>query len=226
MGMSRWLTAGAVTCLVAGPLGQLAQYLVTPVDEGASPSEQVSAAAAHGPAMGVAVVLDVLLLLLLPAVLYAGAVAGGTRSRLAVAGTALCFASALGAGYLLAQDVVIRAAAAQPDHAAAVGVVSSFEHSAVVTGITVVYLAGHLIGFILLGIALFRSGAVPAWAGIALCVWPVAEMLGEAAGLTLLAAAGFALLAVAFGACARALVQRQAAGRVQGVPSAAGHATA
>jgi hypothetical protein len=225
MGMSRWQTAGAVVCLVAGPLGQLAQYLVSPVNEGGSPSEQVTAAAAHGPAMGVAVVLDLLLLLILPAVLYAGVVAGGTRSRLAVAGTALSFASVLGAGYLLAQDVVVRAAAAQPDHATAVGVVSAYEHSAVVTGVTVLYLAGHLVGFVLLGIALIRSRAVPAWAGIALCVWPVAEMLGEAAGLTVLAAAGFALLAVAFGACARALVQRQADGRARSVPSAAEPAT-
>ena len=96
MGMSRWQTAGGVVCLVAGPLGQLAQFLVSPVDEGASPSEQVSAAAAHAPAMGAATVLDVLLLLLLPAVLYAGMVAGGTRSRLAMAGTALSFASMLG----------------------------------------------------------------------------------------------------------------------------------
>ena len=225
MGMSRWQTAGAVFCLVAGPLGQLAQYLVSPVDEGASPSEQVSAAAAHAPAMGAATVLDVLLLLLLPAVLYAGMVAGGTRSRLATAGTALSFASMLGAGYLLAQDVVVQAAAAQPDHTAAVGVVSAFENSGVVTGLTVAYLAGHVIGFVLLGVALVRSRAVPAWAGIALCVWPVAEMVGEAAGLKVLAAAGFALLAVGFGACALALVRRQAESSARGVPSAAEHAT-
>ena len=224
MGMSRWQTAGAVVCLVAGPLGQLAQYLVSPVDEGASPSEQVSAAATHAPAMGAATVLDVLLLLLLPAVLYAGMVAGGTRSRLATAGTALSFASMLGAGYLLAQDVVVQAAAAQPDHTAAVGVVSAFENSGVVTGLTVAYLAGHVIGFVLLGIALIRSRAVPAWAGIALCLWPVAEMLGEGAGVRALAAAGFALLALAFGACAWALLRRQADSGARGVLSPTEHA--
>jgi hypothetical protein len=223
MKMSRWQTAAAVICLVAGPLGQLAQYLVTPVDEGASASAQVSAAAAHGPAMSAAVVLDVLLLLLLPAVLYAGIVAGGTRSRLAVAGTALSFVSMLGAGYLLAADVVVRSAAAQPARATAVAVVAGFENSGVVTGLTVLYLAGHVAGFILLGIALIRSRAVPAWAGAALCAWPIAEMLGEAAGIKPLAAAGFALLAVAFGACARALVQRQADGRALTMPPAAEH---
>jgi hypothetical protein len=225
MRISRWQTTAAVVCLVVGPLGQLAQYLVSPVDEGASPAAQVSAAAAHPSAMSAATVLDVLLLLLLPAVLYAGMAAGGTRSALAAAGTAVSFASMLGAGYLLAQDLVVQAAAAQPDRAAAVGVVSGFAHSPVLTGITVFYLAGHLIGFILLGIALIRSRAVPAWAGIALCLWPVAEMLGEAAGIKVVAAAGFALLAVAFGACARVLVQRQAGSRTGGLPSAAEHAT-
>jgi hypothetical protein len=225
MEISRWQGAGAVVCLVVGPVGQLAQYLVSPVKEGDSASSQVAAAAAHAPAMRAGTILDVLLLLLIPAVLYAGWVAGGTRSRLALAGTALSFVSVLGAGYLLAQDVVIQAAAGQPDHAAAAGLVAAFQSSGVITGITVVYLAGHLIGFILLGIALIRSRAVPVWAGIALCLSPVAELLGEAAGLTAVAAAGFALLAVAFGACAWVMACQPAGGNARNVPSASEHVT-
>jgi hypothetical protein len=215
--------AVAVTCLVAGPLGQLVQYLVSPMKEADSPSVQVAAAVAHPQSMHAALILDVLLLLLLllPAVLYAGRVAGAARSRLAAAGTALAFVSMLGAGYLLAQDVVVSAAAAQPDPHAAAALVSAYENNAVVTGITVVYLVGHVVGFILLGIALVRSKAVPAWAGIALCLWPVGEMAGEAAGLTAVAAAGFALLLLAFGACALALVSGREASAAQLVPSAA-----
>jgi hypothetical protein len=225
MEMSRWQKAGAVVCLIAGPAGQLAQYLVSPVKEGNSASSQVAAAAAHASAMRIGTVLDVLLLLLIPAVLYAGSVAGGARSRLALAGTAVSFVSVLGAGYLLAQDVVIQAAAGQPGRSAAAGLVSAFQHSGVITGITVVYLAGHVIGFILLGVALIRSRAVPAWAGIALCLSPVAELLGEAAGLTALAAAGFALLVVAFGACAWVTVRQPAGENVRNVPSASEHVT-
>src|SRR5580692_10673870 len=219
MRLSRWRMAGAVTCLIAGPLGQLVQYLVSPMKEADSPSVQVAAAAAHPQSMHAALILDVLLLLLLPAVLYAGRVAGAARSRLAAAGTALAFVSMLGAGYLLAQDVVVSAAAAQPDPHAAAALVSAYENNAVVTGITAVYLAGHVVGFVMLGIALVRSKAVPPWAGIALCLWPVAEMLGEGAGVKALAAAGFALLAVAFGACAWALLRRQADSGARGVPS-------
>jgi hypothetical protein len=221
MRLSRWQMAGAVTCLVAGPLGQLVQYLVSPMKEAGSPSVQVAAAVAHPQSMHAALILDVLLLLLLPAVLSAGRVAGAARSRLAAAGTALAFVSMLGAGYLLAQDVVVSAAAAQPDPHAAAALVSAYENNAVVTGITVVYLGGHVIGFILLGIALVRSKAVPTWAGIALCLWPVGEMAGEAAGLTAVAAAGFALLLLAFGACALALVSGQEASAAQLVPSVA-----
>ena len=213
MRLSRWQMAVAVTCLVAGPLGQLVQYLVSPMKEADSPSVQVAAAVAHPQSMHAALILDVLLLLLLPA--------GAARSRLAAAGTALAFVSMLGAGYLLAQDVVVSAAAAQPDPHAAAALVSAYENNAVVTGITVVYLVGHVVGFILLGIALVRSKAVPAWAGIALCLWPVGEMAGEAAGLTAVAAAGFALLLLAFGACALALVSGREAGAPQLVPSAA-----
>jgi hypothetical protein len=225
MEMSRWQRAGAIVCLVAGPVGQLAQYLVSPVKEGDSAASQVAAAAAHPSAMRAGTTLDVLLLLLIPAVLYVGWVAGGTRSRLALAGTALSFVSVLGAGYLLAQDVVIRAAAGQPDHSAAVSLVSGFQDSGVINGITVVYLAGHVIGFILLGIALIRSRAVPVWAGAALCLSPVAELLGEAAGLTAVAAAGFALLAVAFGACAWETARPLSRGNVRNVPSASEHVT-
>lgn len=221
MRLSRWQMAGAVTCLVAGPLGQLVQYLVSPMKEADSPSVQVAAAVAHPQSMHAAMVLDVLLLLLLPAVLYAGRVAGAAWSRLAAAGTALAFVSMLGAGYLLAQDVVVSAAAAQPDPHAAAALVSAYENNAVVTGITVVYLAGHVVGFVMLGIALVRSKAVPRWAGIALCLWPVGEIAGEAAGLTAVAAAGFALLLLAFGACALALVSGRETSTAQLVPSAA-----
>ncbi|WP_433615745.1 hypothetical protein ACQP2P_12580 [Dactylosporangium sp. CA-139114] len=53
--------------------------------------------------------------------LYAGLVAG--RSKLATAGTAVT----LGAGYLLAQDVVVQLVAQQSDWAAAVAMVSDYQ---------------------------------------------------------------------------------------------------
>jgi hypothetical protein len=164
--LSRWRVAAGVACLLVGPVGQLVQFLVSPMKEADSAPAQVAAAAAHLPAMRLALVLDLPILLLLPAVLFAGFVAGAGGSRLAAAGSAVTFATALGAGYLLAQDVVVYAAARQPDRGAAAGLVAGFEGNAVVGGLVVAYLLGHLVGFVLLGVALARSRAVPGGSGV------------------------------------------------------------
>jgi hypothetical protein len=65
---------------------------------------------------------------------------------------------------------------------------------------------------------------------VALCVWPVAEMVGEASGVAAVAVGGFALLVIGFGACAVALVRMgrspEGAGRVSGLVGAVTHAIA
>lgn len=204
---SRWRVVAGVACLMLGSIGQLAQFLVSPLRQAGTVAAQVSAAAEHLGAMRLGLVLDLLILLVVPAVLYVGFVAGAARSRLAATGAALTFVTSLGAGYLLAQDVVVYVAALQPDRGAASGLVTAFEGNGVISGVVVAYLVGHTIGFIMLGIAVARSRAVPVWAGVALCVWPVAEMVGMAAGITALAAAGFAMLVIGFGSCSIALVR-------------------
>jgi hypothetical protein len=228
--LSRWRVAAGVVCLLLAPVGQLIQFLVSPMRQADAAASQVAAVAAHLPAMRLALVLDVPILLLLPAVLYVGFVASAGRSKLAAAGMALTFTTALGAGYLLAQDVVVYAAARQPDRATAAGLVAAFEGNGVVGGLVVAYLVGHLVGFVLIGIALVRSRAVPVWTGVALCVWPVAEMVGEASGITAVAVGGFALLVIGFGACAVALVRMgrspEGAGRVSGPVGAVTYAIA
>ena len=228
--LSRWRLAAGVVCLLSAPVGQLVQFLVSPMRQADTPEGQVAAAAAHLPAMRLALILDLPILLLLPAVLYAGFVAGAGRLRLAAAGTAVTFTTALGAGYLLAQDVVVYEAARHPDRGVAVGLVSAYEGNGVVSGLVLAYLVGHLVGFVLLGVALVRSRAVPVWTGVALCVWPVAEMVGEASGAVVVAAGGFALLVIGFGACAVALVRAgrasEVTGQVSGPVGGATHAIA
>jgi hypothetical protein len=196
-----------VLCLMGGSIFQLVQYLVSPMKEGDDPAAQVTAALAHPTAMSWAQVLDVPLLLIIPAVLFAGGVAGLGRARLATAGTVIAFVGVVGAGYLLAQDVVVAAAAHAANHSVAVKVVTAFENGTAVDIVLVIYLVGHLLGFMLLGVALIRSGRVPAWAGAAMCLWPVGELVGEASGIDAVAALGFALLVVAFGACSVALTR-------------------
>jgi hypothetical protein len=204
---TKWRVGAGVLCLMGGSVFQLVQFLVSPMKEGDSAGAQVTAALAHPSAMSWSQVLDLPLLLIVPAVLFAGGVAGFGRTRLATAGTVVTFVGVLGAGYLLAQDVVVAAAAHNADHSVATSLVKAFENSTAVDIVLVIYLVGHLVGFVMLGSALIRSGRVPVWAGAAMCLWPIGEMAGEATGVGAVAAVGFALLVVAFGACSVALTR-------------------
>jgi len=222
---SRWIATAGAACLAAGPVGQFVQYLVSPIDEGVSAYAQVAQAAAHLARMRWAISLDLFILLVAPAVLYAGSLAGARVSKLAAAAAGIVFASWLGAGYLLGTDILLYLAATAPDQAAAAALVDGYLSYPVVEGVVVAYLVGHMVGFPLLGVALWRARAVPVWAAGAVAVWPFLEVLGEASGIRVLAAAGFALLAVGFGACAvlvvRQLAGRQSADSLPGIASAA-----
>jgi hypothetical protein len=206
--MASRLNVTGVVCLLGASVGSLVQYLVTPVAPGDSASAQVAAAAAHPTRMVWAAVLDLPILLLIPALVYVAWLAGARSSWLAAIGTGVTFATALGAvGYLLALDPLLYAAAQQPQRGPAVDLVAGYLGTGLVTGVLVAYLGGHVVGFVLLAVALARARAVPVWAAVALGLWPVVEMAGAAAGVKWLAAAGYGLLVVAFGACAAALVR-------------------
>jgi len=200
---------------VAGPVGQFVQYLVSPIDEGGSAYAQVAQAAAHLARMRWAIPLDLFILLIAPAALYAGSLAGARVSKLAAAGAGLVFASWLGAGYLLGTDILLYLAATAPDQTAAAALVDGYLSYPLVQGVVLAYLMGHVVGFLLLGVALWRVPAVPRWTASAVAVWPFLEVAGEAGGVRVLAAAGLAMLAVGFGACAIA-VARQSSARPNG----------
>jgi hypothetical protein len=164
--------------------------------------------------------LDLLVLLILPAVLYLGQVAGAPRSRLAVTGMVVAFAGALGMGYLLAADVLVYLASVAQDQPAATEVLAAYESSGVVVLATVLAVLGTTVGFVLLGIALIRSRPVPLWAGVAVTVAPVVSLVGEASGVSVLAAGAYALQLAGFAACALALTRRSGVVASHGVTQA------
>jgi hypothetical protein len=193
-------------------VGTLVQYVVTPVLENGTPQELVLAAAAHPDRMQAAVWLDLPLLLLVPALLFVGGLAGAATSRLAAVATALTFVTSLAAfAYLLALDPLLVAAAGRPDRAAATAVVDSYQSSGIVLAVVLPYLVGQVVGFLLLGLALRRAGTVPLWVAVATGVWPVVHILGALAGVKPLAALGYVVFAAGFGGCAAALLRGRTA---------------
>jgi hypothetical protein len=206
--------------LLGASVGQLVQFLVSPVSPGDPAATQVADAAAHPAAMSAAVVLDLPILLIIPAVIFIGLAVGYRTSVLARVGTVLTIVTVLGAGYLLSADVVVRAAAQHPG-GAAVAVADAFTTSGVFDGIAVCYLAGHVVGFVLLGVAAWRNRTLPRWAAVSLIAWPLLEMGGSAAGLKPVAAVGDALLVVVCVAALLALSGRST--REEPVLAAAGN---
>lgn len=205
--VSKHFVWSGVVCLVVGSLAVFVQWLVTPVDATLKTPQLVAKVAEHHHAMGWALALDVPVLLVFPAVLYAGHLARAGTSLFAGVATALCFLPMLGAVLLLGVDALLYEAATQPDRAAAADLVDAFINNPFVGGLTVVYLVTHVVGFIMLAIALWRARAVPVWACVCLAVWPVLEMGGYAAGGKLVAAVGYGALLAGYCACAAALVR-------------------
>ncbi|MDP9843052.1 hypothetical protein [Streptosporangium lutulentum] len=216
---SKWRVAAGIIALMGGSVGQLLYFVVVPVpvSSGAT-SDQVAAAAGQGAAMQAVLWLDLLILLLIPAALYVGEVAGARRSRLAAVGTAVTFVTALGAGYLLAGDVLIYLASVADDRAGAVAMVSAYQSHGVVVFALVTSVVGNMIGFVLLGIALVRARSIPVWAGAAVAAAAVLEVAGHASGIGGVAIFAYILRIAGFAACAVALVRLRRDGAVPRPP--------
>ena len=208
--------AGAAS-LVIGSLAVLVQYLVTPLSGQMKPAEVVEKAARHHDALGWALALDVPAMLVIPAVLFAGYLAGSRTSTFAGVATALCLVPAIGGVVLFANDAVVFEAAKLSDRAAATAMVDGYANNAMIGVVTLFYLLTHLVGFPMLAFALRRTAAVPVWAAVALGLWPFLEMGGYVADTKAVAAVGYVLLTVGYVACAVSLVRL--AGSVDPVPA-------
>jgi len=205
---SRWRVIAGVVALIGAAAGQLAQFVVAPAHlSGGSAADQVAAVTGQLPRMEASVWLDLPILLIIPAALYLGYLAGAGRSRLASIGAALTFASSLGVGYLFAGDLSILLAARADDRAGAVAMVDALQRSPLFTVMVIVGVLGTTVGLLLLGIALVRARSVPVWAGVAVAAAPLLTVAGEASGVTAVAVAGYVLELAGFAACAAALAR-------------------
>jgi putative effector of murein hydrolase LrgA (UPF0299 family) len=199
-------TALAVICLTVGSVGQLVQYLVTPLGAPDAPvADNVAKALAHPDAMAAAAWLDLTILFFLPALVVVAALAGARTSRLAwVAGLVAVGTTIVGIAYVLAPDVLYAGAVQGGVTAQAV---FAYTESPLVSTATPVFLVGHVLGLVLLAAALWRARAVPRWASVCLGLYPVLEIAGSALDVKPIGIVAYLLLVGAFGACAAALVR-------------------
>ena len=206
----------ATTCLAVGSTGQLVQYLVTPVSEGGSARDNVAKALAHPAAMQWAAWLDLTILFFLPALVAVAYLARARDTRLGWVAAVLAIGTTIpGIAYVLAPDVLYVGALHGQVTARAI---DAYNNAGVVEAATIVFLVGHVLGLILLAVALWRAGSVPRWAAVCLAVSPVLEIVGGA-GVRPAGALAYLLLMAAFGACAVALARESAA--VEESPAAA-----
>jgi putative effector of murein hydrolase LrgA (UPF0299 family) len=150
--------------------------------------------------------LDLTILFFLPALVVVAYLAHARTTRLGWVGSVIAIGTTVpGIAYVLAPDVLYLGAIHGQVTAKAI---DAYNNSGVVEAATVIFLIGHVVGLILLGIALWRAGSVPRWAAIGLVIYPVLEIAGGASSdLKAVGVVAYLLLIAAFGACANALVR-------------------
>ncbi|HZG89371.1 MAG TPA: hypothetical protein VEZ42_04070 [Pseudonocardia sp.] len=205
-----------VALAVAAPIAPLAvglSRIIAPYGSAGDGSAVLDAVAASPGAVDAMLWLRLpIALLLVPGVLAAGLAALPGAPRLATAALLVAVPGWSAALVMPDTDGLARALVdTGTDRAVAVRLfdaVAAMEHPAV--GVAVLlFVLGHIVGTVLLGLALWRSRAVPAWAGIVLAV---SQPLHFVAFVVLanvpLDAAAYAMTAVGFGAAGLALARR------------------
>ena len=150
------------------------------------------------------------LLTLVPGVIALAHLTRATAPRLTAWGVGLAVPAYLSLGGLLSSDQLLWSGHAARVSTSTTG--SILDHAHPTVGISLgVFVAGHVIGTVLLGIALYRSGRVPTWAGVALAVsQPLHFCAAVIFGSNVLDLIAWSLTAVAMAVAARALVAEPA----------------
>ena len=192
-------------CLFAGPVTVATGTLLQ--SSSGTTADQLQWTAAHLAEARIGSLIGLGTLFIVPAMLYLMRLARRRSPKLAVAGGAISFAAWLaGIASVASVSTVAVYAAQQPDRAAAVTLMDKLSGDPAMGVLTAVFVLGHLIGLLLLGIALYRSRAVPRWAAVLVGISPILH----AAGMVLSAAADagtFYLMTIGMLGCAWALLR-------------------
>ncbi|MBX5442645.1 MAG: hypothetical protein IRZ32_14100 [Solirubrobacteraceae bacterium] len=186
-------------CLLAAGLAALLSTALIPASGEGDDIAAVEAFAAHAGRVDAALVVEIFVVLLGAATALAALLAFPRARRLAaVAGWLGIISGSAWIGLVSTDDV--RAAAADTDHAAGAALMHQMTGSAQFQSFVLLSLVGGLVSMVCLGIALWRSRAVPRWAAALFVVYePVNFAGGGGAGVGTVASA---ILLVGFAACA------------------------
>lgn len=194
----------AAVVLPLGPLSVAAIRGVLPYSTVDDYPELLAGVAADPAAMRLVLWLTVLALFtLLPSMLAACRVALRGAPVMATIALALLVPAFVGLLLGTTDDLFYAAATGGYDQATMAQLLADVEATPTVTVGLNAFVAGHIVGMVLLGIALWRSRAVPAWAGIAVAVSQPLHLAAVITDAPPLVDAGFWILAaVGFGAAA------------------------
>ncbi|CAN5858474.1 hypothetical protein BH23ACT12_BH23ACT12_15180 [soil metagenome] len=164
--LERWMRVLALVILPIGPAAVAIIRFVLPyltVDE---PAEMASAVSANLGAQSAVLWLGfVAVMTLTPAVIWIGRMTYRGAPKLTVAALALAIPGYLALGMAMATDLILYAAANNGlDQQVVTGLVSN-PHP-VTAVVEIVFVLGHLVGTVLLGVALWRTRSVPVWAAV------------------------------------------------------------
>ena len=172
--------AAGAAALVIGPLASAAPIVVTD-GENSTVAEQLADYAARPGAAQASNVLLLLIIAVVPAMIYAARLARPGAPRLAFLGGAL---AALGwlAGLISigAGQIALYQGSRLSDQAAAAALIEGMNADPVYGSLVGVFVIGHIAGMVLLGVALWRSRAVPSWAAGLFTAYPVLHFIAHA----------------------------------------------
>ena len=195
--------------LVIGPLGLVVSSLFQVASDDDSVSASLAKIAAHPSGERAVIISDLLVTAMLPALLYLMRLAGPRAPRLTLVGGAVSFAAWMAGLYSVgASDLLYLRAAQLTDRASAVSLVHAVTSDAAFVLPEILFVVGHMLGLLLLGIALWRSRAVPRWAAALVGLAPLAQVPVHDSAVG--SAVAYGLFLIGMGACAVALLRAPA----------------
>ncbi len=203
----RYKIVGSISLAVGGA-AVLLQYMVTPLSGDLTGKDLVAKVTEHHTAMGWALALDFAVLLAAPAFLFIGHLAHARTSvRASVATAFLFFPFVLSIPAAFGLDGLAFLAGAEPNEAAMVHLVDSWQNSAWFALGLLPYVLLQIVGGILMAISLVKAKTVPSWVAVATGVWPLLGVAGQESGVRVIGIVGYAVLFATWAVFARTLVR-------------------